>query len=110
MLSIKELYKLKIIFLYAIVFLSCKNESENTKMQFLTEKIPNKLPIVFKQSLTPQNKLIHKGIFSPDLQEYYYTISDTNFEKFEVLVIKKTERIGLYLEKHFLIVNITNTE
>ncbi|WP_157972950.1 TolB-like translocation protein [Aureibaculum luteum] len=60
-------------------------------MQFLNEKIPNNIPIAFKQNLIPHNKLIHKGIFSPDLQEYYYTISDKNFEKFEVFVIKRNK-------------------
>lgn len=83
------MYKFKIILLLIISFLSCKNETENTKMQFLNEKTPNNIPIEFKQNLTPQNKLIHKGIFSPDLQEYYYAISDKNFEKFEVFVIEK---------------------
>lgn len=81
--------KLKIILILTIGFLSCKNETENTKMQFLTEEIPNNIPIEFKQNIIPKNKLIHKGIFSPDLQEYYYTISDKNFEKFEVYVIEK---------------------
>ncbi len=80
--------KLKIILPFIIIFLSCKNETENIKMQFLTEEIPNNTPFNFKQDIVPQNKLIHKGIFSPDLKEYYYTISDKNFEKFEVYVIK----------------------
>jgi Tol biopolymer transport system component len=57
-------------------------------MQFLTEEIPNNIPLEFKQNLVPENKLIHKGIFSPDLKEYYYTISDKNFDNFEVLVIR----------------------
>ncbi|WP_181858104.1 PD40 domain-containing protein [Polaribacter sp. WD7] len=55
----------------------------------MTEITPNDIPIEFKQDLIPQNKLIHKGMFSPDLQEYYYTISDKNFEKFDVFVIEK---------------------
>lgn len=57
-------------------------------MQFLTEKIPNDIPFEFKPNLVPENKLVHKGIFSPDLKEYYYVISDKNFDNFEVLVIK----------------------
>ena len=86
---IREMNKLKIILLFTIVFLSCKKENDITKMQFLTDKIPSHIPFEFKQNLVPENKLIHKGIFSPDLNEYYYTISDSNFEKFEVFVIKK---------------------
>lgn len=84
--------KLKIILILTIGFLSCKNETENNKMQFLSEEIPNNIPIEFKQNLIPQNKLIHKGIFSPDLKEYYYTISDKNFENFEVFVIEKNKK------------------
>lgn len=83
--------KLKIILLLTIGFLSCRNEAENTRMQFLTEEVPNNIPIEFRQQIIPNNKLIHKGIFSPDLQEYYYTTSDKNFEKFDVFVVEKKE-------------------
>tara|TARA_R110002126_G_scaffold22865_1_gene81048 strand:- start:494 stop:1477 length:984 start_codon:yes stop_codon:yes gene_type:complete len=88
---IRGMNKLRIILIFTIVFLSCKSETEKTKIQFLTEIIPNDIPIEFKQDLIPQNKLIHKGIFSPDLQEYYYTISDKKFKKFEVFVIEKNK-------------------
>jgi Tol biopolymer transport system component len=81
--------KLKIILLITISFLGCKNETVNTEMQILNEKTPHNTPLEFKQNLILKNKLIHKGIFSPDLQEYYYTISDKKFEKFEVFVIEK---------------------
>ena len=59
-------------------------------MKFLINKIPNNSPIEFKQDLVPYNKLIHKGIFSPNMDEYYYTISDKKFEQFDVYVIKKS--------------------
>ena len=83
--------KLKIILLFTIAFFSCRNENDNPKMNFIADEIPNNIPFEFKQNLVPENKLIHKGIFSPDLKEYYYTISDNSFEKFDVLVIKKNE-------------------
>lgn len=60
-------------------------------MKYLNENIPSSTPIVFMQSLTPKDMLIHKGVFSPDLKEYYYTISDKNFEKFEVFMIEKSK-------------------
>lgn len=81
--------KFLIIILLTSVFLSCKNEMENSKMKFLVNKIPNNNPIDFKQDLVPNNKLIHKGVFTPNIEEYYYTISDKNFEQFDVYVIKK---------------------
>ena len=87
----REMKKPIAIVLIIIFFLSCKNEIENYKMRYLMEKIPDHNPIEFKENLIPNNKLIHKGIFSPDLKEYYYTISDKNFEKFDVYVIKKID-------------------
>ncbi|WP_338764414.1 hypothetical protein WAF17_21735 [Bernardetia sp. ABR2-2B] len=85
--------KFKIISLFIIVFISCKAKIENTKMQLLNEKAPNNIPFEFRQDIIPQNMLIHKGVFSPDLEEYYYTISDTNFEQFDVYVIEKSNGI-----------------
>ena len=38
-----------------------------------------------------EGKIIHRGVFSPDLDEYYYTLSDTNFQNFEIYVLQKNE-------------------
>lgn len=81
-----------ITLLLSISFLSCKNETDAIKMKFLTEKVPKNIPIEFKSVLIPNNKLVHKGIFSPDFKEYYYTISDKNFQNFEVYTIKKGKK------------------
>ncbi|QHI37129.1 hypothetical protein IMCC3317_25070 [Kordia antarctica] len=94
--------KFKIILVvFVIGFLSCENQTEKAKMQFLTEKIPDNIPIEFNQNIIPKNKRIHKGIFSPDLQEYYYTISDKDFENFEIYVIKKKSENWSQPEKAF---------
>jgi Tol biopolymer transport system component len=85
--------KLTIIILLATWILSCKNEMEKSKLKFFVNEIPNSTPIKFKQDLIPPNKLVHKGIFSPNLEEYYYTISDQNFEHFDVYAIKKESGI-----------------
>lgn len=84
--------KFILLLICTIVFMSCKNDFDTSKKIFLTSEIPNKIPISFKQDLVPIDKLIHKGIFSPDLQEYYYTISDKKFEKFDVYMIEKSNR------------------
>lgn len=81
--------KLLTILLLTTVFMSCENKIENNKVKFLVNEVPNDIPIDFKQQLIPDNQLIHKGIFSPNLDAYYYTISDKNFEQFNVYVIKK---------------------
>ncbi len=81
--------KLTIIIFLTTLLLSCKNGIENSKMVFLVNEVPDNHPIDFKQDLVPQNKLIHKGMFSPSLEEYYYTVSDKNFEHFDVYEIQK---------------------
>ena len=81
--------KINIIILLVIGFISCENQNQKTKMQFLVKEVPSNIPIEFKDGLIPENKMIHKGIFSPDLNEYYYILSDKNFEGFEVFTIEK---------------------
>lgn len=70
-------------------------------LKFLTEVIPGDNPIEFRESFVPDDKLIHKGIFSPDLEEYFYTISDKGFERFDVYVIKKCDGKWSEPEKAF---------
>ena len=36
-----------------------------------------------------ENKIIHRGVFSLTMEEYYFTISDKNYEKFDVFMSKK---------------------
>ncbi|MEM8508455.1 MAG: hypothetical protein AAF717_11525 [Bacteroidota bacterium] len=83
---------LKITVVCAISFLNCKNQNEEAKRQFLTEKIPDSVPIVFNNAILPDNTIIHKGIFSPDLKTYYYTVSDKDFTNFDIYYIRKLER------------------
>lgn len=66
---------------------ACNNEYN--KGIFIVDEIPNHEPIEFKKELAPGDKIIHRGIFSPDFVNYYYTISDKNYTVFDVLVIKK---------------------
>ncbi len=73
--------------LFIIVFTSCN--TKKTKEKFFTENIPKNTPIEFKVSIISDNKIIHKGVFSPDLKEYYYTVSDKNFKNFDVYIISR---------------------
>lgn len=56
---------------------------------FLTSDVPYDKPLVFKPELIPEGMLIHSGIFSPDLEEYYFTLSDKDFTSFTVKKIRK---------------------
>ena len=88
--------------------MSFNNESKDIQLNYLTTAIPGNTPIEFRESYIPDDKLIHKGIFSPDLEEYLYTISDKGFEQFDVYVIKKQNGEWSKPEKAFLIVTTVN--
>ncbi|WP_420572516.1 hypothetical protein [Kordia sp.] len=79
------------LFLIAIAMLGCKYTKDDKKAKFLTELLPTKTPIVFKEELTPKDKIIHKGIFSPDLEHYYYTLSNKDFTQFDVYILEKKD-------------------
>jgi hypothetical protein len=87
---------MKLQFLCAFIvfaYLNCniENNNEDHKDIFLVNKIPNSKPLNFKKELVPNNKIIHRGVFSPNLEEYYFTVSDKAFTDFNVLFIKKVK-------------------
>lgn len=81
----------------SLLLFSCQNNQESSEEQtdysavFLTEEIPGKTPVSFLKELVPDSTLIHRGIFSPDLSEYYYSLSDWQYEVFTTKVIKKVD-------------------
>ncbi|MFC4635321.1 hypothetical protein ACFO3O_15535 [Dokdonia ponticola] len=77
----------KSIIILLVILQSCKPNNELSV--FLTAAVPGDIPIEFKEELIPENKIIHRGVFSPDLEHYYYTISDTSFQNFDVFRISK---------------------
>lgn len=93
--------KLQVILLFIVGMSSCDNEIEKAKMQYLTEEIPGYIPIDFKPDIIPDGKIIHKGIFSPDLQSYYYTLSDKHYEHFDVFRIEKNKGVWSEPERAF---------
>ena len=56
---------------------------------FLTDITPTNSPFEFMAHLIPKDKIIHKGVFNPLLNEYYFTLSDKEFAQFNVFVINK---------------------
>lgn len=71
-------------------FLSC-NSKINDQNQLLTDQIPTNTPIPFKSELIPSDQLIHKGTLNPNLTEYYFTLSDKNFNQFDVYWIRQSD-------------------
>lgn len=81
--------KLSILIILVCSLWNCNDKTEDIKTRFLTDKIPGENPLDFMPDLVPEGKLIHRGIFSPDFSEYYYTLSDKGFRQFDVYMIKK---------------------
>lgn len=88
-----------IILLITLAFLSCNKKTITD--EYLVEKTPDDIPIPFNLELVPEDKLIHSGIFSNDLSEYYFTISDKNFLQFDVFVSRKQSGEWTAPEKAF---------
>ncbi|NER12802.1 hypothetical protein GWK08_05080 [Leptobacterium flavescens] len=76
-----------------IISIGCadKNKMKKDISAYQAEEVPADTPLVFKEDLIPDDKIIHKGILSPDLQQYYYTLSEKDYSRFDVMMIQKTE-------------------
>lgn len=65
------------------------SSSETSQIPWINqETIPEDSPLAFKKDIIPNGKLAHAGVFSPDMTEYYLTISDSLFTHFTVKVVK----------------------
>lgn len=48
-------------------------------------------PVIFKPELVLEEFIIHRAVFSNDLETYYYVVSDSNFANFNIMYIEKEE-------------------
>ena len=94
------MYKFQTL-LIVIFLLSCKSNSKELAHNFLKNESPDHTPKVYRADLTPHDKLIHKGSFSPSMQEYFYTISDKTFSNFNIYTTKYMEGRWSKAEKAF---------
>jgi len=63
----------------------------NTEQElYLGEYPPIDKPVTFKPELTPDKQLAHAGVFTPNMNEYYYTVSNASFSQFTVMYIRKS--------------------
>ena len=76
-----------------VLLLACSggNKEPDYKSQFLSQNIPKNQPLQYLPQLVQEGKIIHKGIFSPDLNEFYFTVSNKDFTDFD---IKKIHKVG----------------
>lgn len=76
--------------IYIILFahlIACTPQSDQIKLN---------TPQEFLSSLIPDGQLAHGGVFSPDGQQYYLTLSDKSFQNFDVLIA--TQNQGKWME------------
>ena len=74
--------------LLILIILGCQPQQPEKQSAMPYIHVSANKPIPLQPELVPAGQLIHRGIFSNDLQEYYFTVSDTAFAKFDVLVSK----------------------
>ena len=84
-----------LLFLLGVVGSGCASTVVEPN-PFLVADLPEDRPIVFKPEWVPHDMLLHSGIFSPDLSEFYFTVSDKRFEQFDVYRSRK--RGGVWSE------------
>ncbi len=84
-----------IILLSTFVLSSCKevaHQQKNVAYQLLSKsKVPSNLPIPFREDLVGKDQLIHRGVFSPDLNHFYFTISDKDYSNFTIKSMHQVE-------------------
>ncbi|AKA35375.1 hypothetical protein VC82_1765 [Flagellimonas lutaonensis] len=79
------------LIIVSILLLQCSDESPNYKALLGVDILPNEHPIFFKKELVPNGKLIHRGILNPQLDAYYFTLSNKDFSDFDIYIIERKE-------------------
>ena len=77
--------------LLLVVIIGCDTKLKMNFEQelYLDESAPKDTPKLFKPELIPEKQLAHAGVFTPDMKEYYYTLSNASFSQFTVMYIRK---------------------
>jgi len=57
---------------------------------YLGEQSPMDTPLLFKPEIIPEGQLAHAGVFTPDMEEYYCSLSDATFDQFTVVSIRRS--------------------
>lgn len=77
------------LFLLFVVLVSC-TMTEKKSSELPEEAPPGDSPISFLPELVGDSLIIHRGIFSNDLETYYYTVSDQAFSNFTIKSIHRS--------------------
>lgn len=71
--------------------MACTRGREETllKQKYLTQQIPENTPISFSPVGQLEGVITHQGVFAPNLETYYFAVSDPGFAQFNVMEISK---------------------
>lgn len=72
-----------------LVLVSCSGQQTGTSKVTMAENSSQSSPKAFLPELTPEGLIIHGGSFSPDLKQYYFTLSDSLYSRFDVKMIEQ---------------------
>ena len=84
------IYRLSVLLLLCSTW-GCQNTELMTQEIYLTHQIPGGAPLVYDAAIVAPDQLIHKGVFSPDMSEFYFVVSDPDFEQFDTYVRTKAD-------------------
>jgi len=79
-----------LLFLTAIVGCNTTMKMNTEQEQYLGEYPPVDIPVLFKPELIPDKHLAHAGVFTANMNEYYYTLSNASFSEFTVMYIRRS--------------------
>lgn len=68
---------------------TCTDQRSSLYDRYLTKDIPTKLPRTYIPIEPLDGTITHQGVFAPDYETYYFTVSDPNFTQFTVKQITK---------------------
>jgi len=80
-----------LLFLLLCVACATKQEENLPEQQYLTQQIPEKTPIPFFPAGQLEGAITHQGVFTPGLENYYFTLSDPDFSQFNVMQVSKED-------------------
>ena len=91
-LSFRDLMKAFLCTILITALLGCASEGrrEPPSALYLGEEPPTDRPKLFRPEIIPEGQLAHAGVFTPDMQEYYCSLSDATFDEFTVVSIRRS--------------------
>ncbi|MEL7425459.1 MAG: sialidase family protein [Bacteroidota bacterium] len=83
-----------ILISFCLFLFACSKNEEQVALRYqslASGPVPTHLPKVFNKDLNPGDQLLHRGMFSPDYEHFYFTTSNQDFTNFTIKAMHKTE-------------------